>query len=1803
MKAYIPIIAVAACLLLAGLIYAYAKGGSAASLLQGSDKDGHVLSSQWDEYEKALKDDRPKKMVAILNEIKAEAIRQHLPVDFYDAGELCIEKGRSINWKDYDSLKRAFAKDVETFDDPLVTFIWGERHGGKGLRSQLELVSSHSSELQGRRETHLWSRCGSSFESYTDFITNDYEFALWSLLYGNYYSVDTPETNKAYIALKDYLKESYPGCAKLEYFAASRMRYKSDRLAECRRIAAKYAGKAYALYPREDLLENKFDSLGKAEAPQQAYRDLYEECKAYIKEKNAFTGDEKKLVAPLSGVQTLMDRMTDESIGVRVKNDTVRITFRNLKKATLTLSELKEDDTQGKTLKTWQVTNKAGSFYLPDTETVAVPVVNDGKYRFDVTSGKYSDRYIYSTYTLSMAVRHDADAMRFYVADYVTGEPLEAVKLMLFKGSDKIRESTVTLRGFTPVPSEITQSMKRSSYYYLRAAYTDAKGRTRLSNDISIYDRTFIDRDTTLSDNLFCNIYKDKGAYNPDDVMHFKAVLFRGDLRSAVAALPAGEKVKVTLRNASDKEIASKELKTTEFGSVSGEFLLQRGEKNGFYKLSVLYKGETLGTDSFRVDDFILPTYTVSLDRVEELITAGDSVTVRGKVESYSGHSLTAAKVRARIMRYGSVKTELETVPAQDGSFELHFLAKESGHHSVDVTVTDATGETAAASTSVYVTSHFSLDARFDGKADASAVLFGDENNTPVRYYYRPVPSRSTAVLHTDTVSVTLIARNSDRMEIPMEISWKLLRDGDETLVKEGVSHSGEKLSLDLSKESSGVFRIEMKASAKDHDGDEIKAEENVRFLLVRPGSKKIHAPVRRVFIAGKTELSQGEDITLRFGSNDGPTWAVVTLYGQNRKVLESRVMKVAGGEMKDLVFPYKEAYPDVVRLCVFYFKYGQEISYEKIFRRVRNSLDLPVTFSSFTDKTLPSTQYTFSVKAAPGVEALAAVYDKSIDAIARNIWHTVSLSDLTISSVVINTATGRVSGSNPYRFSPDYVPGDNDDIEEEVDYSVAFEDTRARGARNLKSATLGAAVTESMVAMAPMERAAVVDEEAADDGAAVTAQEEAAAANVKVREVFADALTFQPHLQSDADGNVSFTFSTSDKLSTYYVAVYAHDKNMRNGKTLREMQVTVPVKVAVVEPKYLYETDSYTLGVTVSSNSEVPVKGKLMLFLYPGADHQHLEPVSAVRKEVTVPVGGAVSETFSVAPGAADTLGMKVVFTAESGIVGYSDAVFVPIEVRKAVQTLTEAHSAVWLYGTDKEALKKNLRDRFVNVPASEAAYSEITILDMVKEALPSKYEPEGKDVLSLSETYYVQLISESLKTGVKTLPAGSEELLQKILACLNSDGGFGWFEGMRSSRIITAVMLERFALLRDRGFSVPDLSNSVHFLDKGQFDREYPYWCGWLSDSQYLYVRSMYPSVSFDYTPSDKDAKERFSEFKKETKAYLVPGRKAGRGLNGYILGKARRIRTLRNLLSCDEGIALARKLGVKLSARNRMDKSMVADLLSLVEYAVKHPDGGWYYPNAVMPYRGLLESEAYAHSLICDLLTSVGMEKNASIHTETGEDAGAIADGIRLWLMLQKETQKWEEDPAFVNAISSILDGSKEVLATEVLIYKATYTKPFKEIAAAGNGFTVARKFYREGKTSSVLEEIAPGTLLQRGDRIIAKYQIWNKENRSFVKLTAPREASLRPVNQLSGHVGWWLRPLSYGWYSFSPQGYRNVLTDKTEYFFDSYPEENTTLTEEFFVTQAGSFSAPVVSIESLYAPHYRANDGFGGPLVSR
>lgn len=656
----------------------------------------------------------------------------------------------------------------------------------------------------------------------------------------------------------------------------------------------------------------------------------------------------------------------------------------------------------------------------------------------------------------------------------------------------------------------------------------------------------------------------------------------------------------------------------------------------------------------------------------------------------------------------------------------------------------------------------------------------------------------------------------------------------------------------------------------------------------------------------------------------------------------------------------------------------------------------------------------------------------------------------------------------------------------------------------------------------------------------------------------------------------------------------------------------------------------------------------------------------------VKVPAGESLRSLFDVNVNdlipECGTLGFKVVFKAENGGNAFSDAMFVPVSVCPDTQRLTEAHSAVLLAGADQDALISRLRKMFVNADGDNAEVKVLSIMDMVRDAVPSKVEPAGNDVLTLSEALYVRRLADALRAAGR-MPArdsvvlSDEELMKKMLACHNADGGFGWFEGMSSSPVITAVLLERCAKMLKAGLldgseavtgdaasakNVEEvLASAVKYIDKRQFAylQPVPFWCGGLSDSQYMYVRSMYASVKFTEWDSVSGILgrlfgKRAKQFRSDAKAYLVPSKE--RGLNGRILDKARRLSTLIRLSSSSDGIALAKSWGVRVNAGARLEKSLEADVASLLEYAVMHKDGGMYYPNAVMPFRGLLESEAYAHSMLCDLLSGYAFRmQSAGKGSVNASEAKRVADGIRLWLMLQKETQHWEATPDFVDAINSVMEGDAAAKSTKVVVLSAVTDLPFAEVKASGNGIHCREEVLQNRRWPSasgedpagmseassvsvsaeasmgssgvgsgttadkaVRQEIRPGDRVNVGDKIVAEYVIHNDENRSFVKLSAPREAAFRPANQFSGRYGWWLSPLRIAdWYSFTPQGYRNVKSALTEYYFDSYPEENTVISEEFFVTQTGTFSAPVVTIESLYAPHYRANAPALPPLVSR
>lgn len=879
----------------------------------------------------------------------------------------------------------------------------------------------------------------------------------------------------------------------------------------------------------------------------------------------------------------------------------------------------------------------------------------------------------------------------------------------------------------------------------------------------------------------------------------------------------------------------------------------------------------------------------------------------------------------------------------------------------------------------------------------------------------------------------------------------------------------------------------------------------------------------RQFFFEDKSDETH---IGIRAVAGDKPVWAVVDLYGIDRKLLESKIVSFGPGKgtkaEQTFIYDYKAAYPDALTLSVLYFENSTCHQYNTVVRRKDTRYDLPLSFTRFLDTTSPGSAYEFIISTAKGVECTATIFDKSSETVRPNRWSAVRPMPYPVQPPYYNVANGRNEG-RVWLFR-------------ERNYMM-----KTAGAVMMMDAAPAMAEEESLVLN--MESPELRDEAADDD-----------MGEIAIREDFSTTIAWEPFLRSDDKGNITFSFKNADKLSTFYVQLFAHDKAMKNATLRKEMVVTLPVKISVLEARYLYPEDRWNVRVTLSSNLDREIKGTLN--------------VSGTKVEVSVPAlaQSAFELPVKFSPTAKEIELTAVFKPADEAQAG--DGVKVKVPVLESSQTITEAHSAVLLSGADRQALIAGLREQFVNFPGSSASVREISIKQMLDEALPEHFDTESENTISLIRTLYASTLARKL--GGKGLDAQAEaDVVRKILDCRRADGGFGWIKSFDSSPIVTAVLLDLCAGLRTRGLAVPAdldeaLPGAVKYLDAAQFSQSEKRWWIRLTREQYLYVRSLYPEVKFS---QKTDAKWR-----KETRKYLVPG--SDRGLQGNIYGKARRMKTLQALLASDKGLALARSMGVRLGVKSRLARSLEADTRSLVQYAVGHKSGGVYYPNAVMPWRGLLESELYAHSLICDLLASRSQNE--------------LAEGIRLWLMLQKETQQWGEDPATVNALASVSDASPETLATKVIALSGSVRLPFGQIKAAGNGLTIAREWYRLAPDGS-RALLSAGVPLEVGDKVVSVCSIWNEENRSFVHISVPRPACLTPQNQLSGYYGW--------------NAFRSVRFDRTEYWFESYPEEKTTIEEAFYVTQSGVFHSGIPEIESLYAPHYRANGETGIEMITK
>ncbi len=1703
-----------------------------------ADKDGHALTTLWDIYLKAEQDDLPKKQLSILESIKKEAAKQKLAWDYYDACERYVQVRRATNWKLADEAWADFGKEVHEFNHPTLTFFFNTLHAATNASpaESLKSIGSDKETLLNSYFPQFYARDsrldGFKFrEALCKLLPSDYDYALWALFGEN------GDDESVLKAMEERYRGIYPYDALVEYSRISSEIHASDssRAQALKKFAAKYSSSAASALAEEDLLLMRFDSLLNAGASAKDFLVLDQDCMTLNGRLCNFRADEKTLALCCNAADGLHRRLNDRSISMEVEDGTAVLLLRNVPSARLGIKSGR------KTLYTEEISNPKKSFFVPDTLKVKLRYLDDGEYMVSASCGKLSEQTSYSKHSLSIATRRNSDGLGVYITDSRSGKPVESCTLTLLNGSGKIVASAEDFRpdgGYTPVPEMFEMAMSPKKWgYTLQASLVDASGKARSSRKISARARAEDTASTAEEIRIESGIVlTDRKAFNQGESVNFKVILFDESFSKDgkdTRTVREGTAIDAIFSDTDGKRVAALHLTTGEFGSAAGEFKIPAGSKGGRYHIEIRDRKKHITGTSITVDELTTPTFDLTWEEDGRFYLPEDEIIVKGRIRAWSGHSLGSSaaiySVRDENRRTTLAEGQLEL--ADDGSFSIPFRAGKEDYSfpSINVKVTDGTGETFEFTTDRMVRRHipfgYAIKNADKGRFDAVEKSSGDRRRTH------------------DSSSGTIVGKSSvcfepeDKCLLPSARCEYELHDDNGAVVLKGRTDGYVGFLLDLSSLPAGRYRLKSKLSAISSSGKDYVEEAENNFLYMPENASSLMGGLRSFF-----REMQGD--SLQLGSTTGEVWAVVEFYKEGNVLAGRDTLHFAGrsGEkasLRTIGFPKGFDTCRYRSIAVLWFKDKDVFSYVMEFSSKAEERDvMPLRFTRFLDTTVPGEEYEFLIASAPGTELAAAIFDASADAFQPNVWNAVR----------------RASGPAHVMVERDDVPG--------IDGGFFY---GARPILYAKANARSSAMSDMVVYESPK---GYFEEATNEEGSETNGSPAYGGQAHHVRQNFSKTVAWEPFLRTDENGEAVLRFRNADKLSTYHVQLFVHDKNLHNAALRRDMVVTLPVKIAVVEPSKLYEGDIYRARVTVSNSSDKDIEAVVRIQFLDGGDYRSAKVLKSGEESISIPAGNV--RTFDCAAEVPDTkvLGLLCRVSPVGGESG-DDAVFVTIPIKRPVQTLREAHSALLLSGQDKAALMDSLRSCFVNVPKEGLKVREISIKDMLLAAIPERVEPKGDNIVAVSEALYASCLSGKL---LGKAPEISGETIEKALGCANEDGGFGWYAGMRSSAVVTAVALERFAMM---GGDCPKelralVPAAVRFLDREFFSRsEWPFWCGRLSLEQYLLVRSLFPEVALDTDGADP---KTVKEFRKAASCYLVPT--GARRLNGMVFAKSRRMLTLSNLLASDKGRELASSFGIRLRSTARLRRSLDKDVASLSEYAERHSSGGFYFPNAVLPWRGLLESEAYAHATICRLLGKHGRND--------------IAEGIRLWTTVQKETREWTSDPAYIEAIAEVMNGTEKTLSTMIIAVEGETTLPFEDIATTGNGFSISREYWRDGK---LLED---GDTLHVGEKIEAIYRIKNDENRSFVRLTAPRSAALRPAERLSGLYRLKAKTLGASWMGFAPQGYRSVYGDRSVFDFDSWPEEETTVSETLFVVQEGVFSSPVVSIESLYATHYRAND---------
>jgi len=789
----------------------------------------------------------------------------------------------------------------------------------------------------------------------------------------------------------------------------------------------------------------------------------------------------------------------------------------------------------------------------------------------------------------------------------------------------------------------------------------------------------------------------------------------------------------------------------------------------------------------------------------------------------------------------------------------------------------------------------------------------------------------------------------------------------------------------------------------------------------------------------------------------------------------------------------------------------------------------------------------------------------------------------------------------------------------------------------------------------------------------------------VQPRKNLQETAFFYPHLVTNKDGEVLIEFTVPEALTSWNFMGLAHTPDMKSAIFTKKVITQKKLMVIPNLPRYFRDGDMLVIKTKIDNLQQIPVEGSAMLELF---DALTMQPVND-RFGLTTP-----SVTFSAGAGGSTTAEWKVNvpdgisavtvrITAKAGNHSDGEEVMLPVLTNRMLVTETQPlwingpgtkkfnfkkladresstlkpqkltleftanpawyalQALPWLESVDRDNSDQVFNRFFANSLAAHIANSSPRIKavfeswkNLTPDALLSNLEKnqELKSII-IEETPWLRDAEDesaqkqriALMFDLNRLGVEKQASLKKLQQSQSANGGWSWFEGMPESRYITQWIITGMGKLHHLG--VIDLAKDQEAA--GMVQRAVSYLgTRMMDDYERIKKDSIQPGQKKrtgkklpDYMSNDHLSYEHIQFL--YALSYLgniaEPPANTKEAVD-YFSNQARKYWNNKSLY--------AQGMIALWAGRNGDARTTKAIMASLRERALTNEELGTYWRDnrgGFFWYQAPVETQA----LMIELFEEQGNNRKE-------------VDGMKTWLLKQKQTQAWPTTTATAEAVYAMLLRGTDWLQTtpEVIIkvgsdmvdtkgrptipgvnpeagtgyFKTSWTgsdittdksditlikdnegpawgamyyqyfENLDKITSAETPLKISKQLFIKENTDAgpKLTAITPERQLKVGDIITVRIEIRSDRVLEYVHMKDMRASAFEPVNVLSGFR--WNSGLGY---------YESTRDASTNFFFYYLPKGTHVFEYQLMVFQAGEYSNGISTIQCMYAPEFSAH----------